>query len=72
GYLASYSNAGGGKRGTSTTRTDTGDGACETVFVENFDIIDPTAGYWRMSMWASLMLLAAGLFVHFRRPYRPY
>ncbi|MGI9238408.1 MAG: hypothetical protein ACR2QZ_13490 [Woeseiaceae bacterium] len=72
GYLASYSNAGGGKRGTSTTRTDTGDGACETVFVESFNIIDPTAGYWRMSMWASLMLLAVGLFVHFRRPYRPY
>ena len=72
GYLASYSNEGGGKRGTSTTRTDTGDGACETLYVESFDIIDPTTGYWRLSMWASLMLLAAGLFVHFKRPYRPY
>lgn len=72
GYLASYSNDAGGKRGTSTTRTDTGDGACETVFVEQFDIIGPATSLWRISMWVSLLVLAAGLFVHFRRPYRPY
>ncbi|MGB5257240.1 MAG: hypothetical protein WBN07_06405 [Woeseiaceae bacterium] len=72
GYLASYSNDAGGKRGTSTTRTDTGDGACETVFVEQFDIIGPATSFWRISMWVSLLVLAAGLFVHFRRPYRPY
>ena len=39
GYLASYGSEGGGKRGTSTTRLDTGDGACETLYVEDFDII---------------------------------
>ena len=72
GYLASYSNAGGGKRGTSTTRTDTGDGACETVFVEDFKIVQPATSYWRISMWASLALLLAGLFIHFKRPYKPY
>ena len=72
GYLASYSNDAGGKRGTSTTRKDTGDGACETVFVEQFDIIRPATGWWRTSMWASLLVLGAGLFMHFRRPYRPY
>ena len=72
GYLASYSNNGGGKRGTSTTRTDTGDGACETVFVESFSIVQPATSYWRVSMWASLALLVTGLFVHFRRPYKPY
>jgi hypothetical protein len=72
GYLASYSNDGGGKRGTSTTRKDTGDGACETVFVEQFDIIRPATSWWRMSMWASLLVLGVGLFAHFRRPYRPY
>ena len=72
GYLASYSNEAGGKRGTSTTRTDTGDGACETVFVEQFAIIGPATSVWRISMWASLLVLVAGLFVHFRRPYRPY
>lgn len=72
GYLASYSSENGGKRGTSTTRTDTGDGACETLFVQQFDIIEPATSYWRISMWASLLALVAGLFVHFRRPYRPY
>ena len=72
GYLASYSNENGGKRGTSTTRMDTGDGACETVFVEKFEIIAAATSYWRIAMWASLAILVAGLFVHFRRPYRPY
>jgi hypothetical protein len=72
GYLASYSNENGGKRGTSTTRMDTGDGACETLFVEKFEIIAAATSYWRISMWASLSILMAGLFVHFRRPYRPY
>lgn len=72
GYLASYSNPGGGKRGTSTTRTDTGDGACETVFVESFRIVQPATSYWRISMWVSLSLLLIGLFAHFKRPYKPY
>ena len=72
GYLASYSNPGGGRRGTSTTRTDTGDGACETVFVESFRIVQPATSYWRISMWMSLSLLLYGLVVHFKRPYKPY
>ena len=72
GYLASYSNPNGGKRGTSTTRTDTGDGACETVFIESFRIVQPATSYWRISMWVSLSLLLFGLFVHFKRPYKPY
>lgn len=72
GYLASYSNEGGGKRGTSTTRLDTGDGACETLFVERFDIMQPATSLWRQSMYASLSVFLLAAFVHFRRPYRPY
>lgn len=72
GYLASYSSGGGYKRGTSTTRTDTGDGACETVYVEAFDIVKAATSPWRVSMWISLAVLLGGLFVHFRKPYRPY
>lgn len=72
GYLASYSSARGGKRGTSTTRTDTGDGACETLYVKHFDIVQHATSYWRISMVASLLALLAGLAIHFRRPYRPY
>jgi len=72
GYLASYGSEKGGMRGTSTTRLDTGDGACETLFVERFEIIEPATSYWRMSMYLSLLLLSIGLVVHFKRPYRPY
>lgn len=72
GYLASYSNEGGGKRGTSTTRLDTGDGACETLYVERFDIMWPATSKWRISMYVSLAIFLLAAFVHFRRPYRPY
>lgn len=72
GYLTSYSNVDGGRRGTSTTRKDTGDGACETIYVEQFDIIEPVLNRWRVSMYSSLAIFLVGLIVHFRRPYRPY
>jgi len=72
GYLSSYSSPGGGKRGTSTTRTDTGDGACETVYLESFEILRPALSYWRLAMWTSLILLVIGLGLHFRSPYKPY
>jgi hypothetical protein len=72
GYLASYSNEGGGKRGTSTTRLDTGNGACETLYVEKFDIVQAATSGWRLSMYASGAVFLMALFHHFRRPYRPY
>ena len=72
GYLASYTSDGGGKRGTSTTRTDKGNGACETIYIEDFKILEPATSYWRLSMWASLALLLLGIVVHFARPYRPH
>jgi hypothetical protein len=72
GYLVGYSSAGVGKRGTSTTRTDTGDGACETIYVERFDIVQTATSYWRVSMYSSLLTLLMGLGIHFSRPYRPH
>lgn len=72
GYLANYASENGGKRGTSTTRLDTGDGACETLFVERFEIIKAATSYWRISMYSSLSIFLVGLFFHFRQPYRPY
>jgi hypothetical protein len=72
GYLASYASPNAGPRGTSTTRTDTGDGACETIYVERFEILRPATSFWRISMYVSLLLFFVGLFVHFRRPYRPH
>jgi hypothetical protein len=41
GLLAEYANpANGFKRGTSITREDTGNGACETVYVKEFTIVN--------------------------------
>jgi len=72
GSLARYGAVGGGLRGTSTTRDDTGDGACETILVDEFEIVVPGSSGWRTAMWASLAILLATLAVHFVLPYRPY
>jgi hypothetical protein len=71
GQLASYG-SGAGQRGTSTTRDDTGDGACETIFVELFDVLEPAPGGWRSALYAGLAALLIAVIVHFRLPYRPY
>ena len=70
GYLTSYASPGVNPRSTSTTRTDTGDGACETIYVERFEIVRAATSYWRISMVVSLCALLAGLFFYFRRPFR--
>jgi hypothetical protein len=73
GELARYGAVGGsGLRGTSTTRDDTGNGACETILVDEFDIVVPGFSGWRAAMWTSLVVLLAALAVHFMLPYRPY
>ena len=72
GSLVRYGAVGGGLRGTSTTRDDTGDGACETILVDEFEIMAPGFSAWRAAMYAALALLVATLAVHFALPYRPY
>lgn len=72
GSLARYGAVGSGLRGTSTTRNDTGDGACETILVDDFEIVVPGFSFWRVTMYAALALLVATLAVHFVLPYRPY
>lgn len=63
GYLAEYSHNHGFpfKRGTSTVRTDTGDGACETIYVEDFEQLRPGGGPWRVLFWVALGLVGLGL-----------
>jgi len=41
GQLVNVEGPGGFRWRTSTTRTDTGNGACELVFVESFEIVSP-------------------------------
>ena len=72
GWLVRYGAVGGGVRGTSTTREDSGDGACETILVDEFAIVEPGFSRWRAAMYFSLVVLIATLAAHFLRPYRPY
>lgn len=71
GWLSSYRGP-AGTRGTSTTRRDTGDGACETIYVREFTVIKAAQSPWRTGMYASAAFLLGGLAFYFRRPYRPY
>jgi hypothetical protein len=71
GYLAEYShnhNGQGFNRGTSTVRNDTGNGACETVFVKDFDIVRRGGGPWRSMFWVAWALIGAGIVGWFRLP----
>ncbi len=70
GYLAEYSHNHGFafKRGTSTVRTDTGNGACETVYVDSFDIIRQGNALWRRLIWVAAFALAAGIVAWFLLP----
>jgi len=48
GVLASYSHSDGQfERGSSTIRTDTGNGACETIFLQDFRIVKKANQGWR-------------------------
>jgi len=72
GWLSRYGAVGGPLRGTSTTRTDTGNGACETIFVNEFEILEPAFSIWRFGLLGSAVLLVIGVVGHFALPYRPY
>ena len=63
GYLAEYSHHQGFAffRGTSTTRQDTGNGACETVYATEAEIIRPGNRGWRMAFWIAAWTLVASI-----------
>lgn len=67
GYLAEYENkATDFKRGTSTTRTDRGNGACETIYVKDFQILQRANSGWHLlyslSLW--LVIISGGFWVY--------
>ena len=57
-------------RGTSTVRTDTGNGACETLYVEDFEIIKPSPNPWRKLVWVAGAMLVLSLLAWFFQPVR--
>lgn len=73
GYLASYSHNHGFafKRGTSIIRTDTGNGACETIYLEDIDIIRPSTLPWRLVMYAALAGFVLSILAWMALPFKP-
>ncbi|MCP4690539.1 MAG: hypothetical protein GY859_20970 [Desulfobacterales bacterium] len=60
GFLAKYHHK-NGSRGSSTTRFDSGGSACETVFVEEFEILKKSNRAWRVLFTVSTWLAAGCL-----------
>ena len=71
GYLAEYSHHHGFAfhRRTSVTRSDTGNGACETVFATDAEIIRHGNRAWRFAFWASAAVFVAGIIGWFTLPF---
>lgn len=72
GRLSEYSHQQGFafKRGTSITRTDTGNGACETIFVDDFEVLRPADKKWRTLARIAGLMLMLGVVAWFARPLR--
>lgn len=64
GYLAEYSHSNGTfHRGTSTCRTDSGNGACETIFVTDFKMLRQANPLWRgIYPWSSIFIIVSLVF----------
>jgi hypothetical protein len=75
GVLAEYSNLDNSfKRGSSTSRTDRGNGACETIYVDDFQIVKEANGPWRrlytLSRYATYLSLIVFVVMFVALPYR--
>ena len=69
GWLSEYGQPGGPVRGTSTVRTDTGNGACETIYISEFTILGSMDTSWRKLWWASLFVLLAAMVLWWLTPH---
>jgi hypothetical protein len=72
GWLAEYSHRHGFAftRGTSVTRDDTGNGACETIYVQEVEVLKSGGGPWRYTLWPAVVLMLAGLVLWVKAPIR--
>lgn len=69
GRLAEYGQPGGTVRGTSTTRSDTGNGACETIYLSEFRILRSMDNTWRTLFWLAVVGLIVGIGWWFSTPH---
>ena len=72
GWLSEYAHNHGFAfvRGTSLTRDDTGNGACETIYVQEVEVLRTGGGPWRWLMWPAIGLIVAGVILWLRAPFR--
>lgn len=72
GWLSHYVGPSGFERGSSTVRTDTGDGACETIFVNDIEILSSMKSPWRSLLSFSFGAFLISLFLFIKAPYQPH
>ncbi|MGX5175526.1 hypothetical protein ACUR5C_16005 [Aliikangiella sp. IMCC44653] len=70
GWLSSYQGENGNQRGTSTTRTDTGDGACETIWVNDIEVLVKYVSKAAKLMYLSALIFVVSLIYYFISPFR--
>ena len=75
GMLVTYSNPGNGFfRGTSTTRNDTGNGACETIYVTDFELVKKAnralRGFYLVALWTTIISLLGIMVMFFVMPFK--
>lgn len=72
GMLSEYSHNHGFAfhRGTSITRTDSGNGACETIYVDDFRIIRSGGGIWRSMSWIAAVMMILSVIAWLSQPPR--
>ena len=58
-------------RGTSTSRDDTGNGACETIFVRDIQVLRKAPAWPRLLLWLGMGLAASGVLLWMGTPHRP-
>ncbi|MFT7561354.1 MAG: hypothetical protein ACI93R_003280 [Flavobacteriales bacterium] len=69
GMLSNYSTNGRPPRKSSLTRKDTGDGACETIYVQDFTIIRSMSSPWRLVFYISLFMSILSLALYIYSPH---
>lgn len=73
GYLSEYSHDQAGRpfrRGTSLVRTDRGDGACETIYVTEAQVLRAANPAWRSAFWIAWGGIAAAIGLWLMLPVR--
>lgn len=71
GQLVSYGHRSGFafERGTSTTREDQGDGACETLLVHQVEVLRRAAAWPQLLHWLGIAFVTAGMLIWLRTPF---